>query len=197
MKRRDLLAMVPSALLIGCGDTSPRVVEKKKEPVAVAGLHALYQMYPRARTWAPDLQVVRVSSVHLTEVAPVPGKAGCWQATFLSPSLAMQRTYTFSVLEVSETLHEGVNLEPARGVATGSKPFLVGAAKVESDKAWEIALAKGSKYNDAHPGITISLELAMSRFVNPAWRVIWGENASASGQSVYVDAFEGTYLTTI
>jgi hypothetical protein len=35
-----------------------------------------------------------------------------------------------------------------------------------------------------------------NRFPNPAWRVIWGESASASDYSVFVDATLNQYLST-
>ena len=60
MTRREWLAVSPGLLLLNCSsDTTPKAIEKPPEPVT--GLDALYQMRRFASTWAPDMNVFRLS----------------------------------------------------------------------------------------------------------------------------------------
>ncbi|MDP9169294.1 MAG: hypothetical protein M3N54_01640, partial [Acidobacteriota bacterium] len=107
MTRRDLFALTPLVFLAGC-DSTPAVKVEKKPAEPVTGLHALYQMYSHARSWAPDIKILRYGSIEVTQVKAQPGKAGAWQVTFASEALAQKRAYTFSVYDVSATLRQGM-----------------------------------------------------------------------------------------
>ncbi len=69
------------------------------------------------------------------------------------------------------------------------------AVKVDTDAAYKTALANGgSEYDKKNPGKPISLTLEkVDKYPDPVWRVIWGESASTSGFSVYVDASTGAF----
>jgi hypothetical protein len=187
-------------LLSGCSEPPPTPVQKpaeeKIEPVT--GQTALFKMFQVARTWDPHIQVLKLSSVHLNEVPEVRGKAGEWEGIFVSPTQERSRTYTFSVIELLPDLHKGVFStadEAFSGQSGESKPFLIEAAKIDSDKAYQIALAKAGDYEKKNPGKPITLILELTpRHPGPAWRVIWGESASSSNYSVFVDANTGEYL---
>src|ERR1700735_5535047 len=99
MTRREIIALAPALLLPSCSSGPPPKVEPEKPAVPVTGLHAMYQMYTSARAWAQDLQILRYSSINISEVARQPGKAAAWQVVFVSPAMAQLRTYTFSVYE--------------------------------------------------------------------------------------------------
>src|SRR5579872_455549 len=104
------LAAVLCALLTSCSEpTLPKAAEKPPEPVT--GRYALQQMFVAARTWAQDLQIANMTSMHFTQVPTVPGKAGGWQVTFVSPSLQQSRTYTWAATEISTSIHQGVRDE--------------------------------------------------------------------------------------
>src|SRR5947208_1920027 len=108
MNRRELLALTPAALLLsGCSsDSGQKTVEKPAEPMT--GLKALYGMYARARTWAPDLKVLQLSSIDIAQVKAQPGKVAAWQAIFASESLGQKRAYVNSSFDASTTLRKGV-----------------------------------------------------------------------------------------
>lgn len=193
MTRRELLAATPALLLAGCSDDSPKTAEKPVEPVT--GLHALYQMYTYARTWAQDLAVVRLSSLAIGEIKVPPGKSAAWQVQFASEALGKIRTYTFSVYDESETLRKGIFADTAGALAPDTKAFILGEARTDSDKAWEISLSHGQKYTDEHPNIPLSYLLEPDKQTgNPAWRIIWGISVASSGFSIVVDAHEGMFL---
>ena len=193
-------------LLAACGGTPPKSAEKtepeKVEPVT--GQTAVYRMFQAARTWAPDVEVLKAESLHISEAPdgpPASGAAPAWQATFTSQSKSEARTYTYSVVESEGNLHKGAFAGPnegwsgSRGVDT---PFLIAAVKVDTDAAYKTAMEKAADYDKAHPGMKITYLLERtSKHPDPAWRVIWGESVQASSFSVLVDASTGTYLETV
>ncbi len=197
MTRRELIALAPALLLPSCssGPTPPPQPAKPPEPLT--GLHALYQMYTSARAWAQDLQILRLSSIDIREVPHQDGKEGAWQVLFVSQALAKSRTYTFSVFEASATLHQGIFPDAPQDWSGNGKPFLLEAAKVDSDKAWETALEHGREYNSKNSQLPVSYTLGMDKGTDPVWRVIWGESAGESSFSVLVDASTGAFMQIV
>ena len=170
-------------------------------PEPVTGLHALYQMFAASHAWAPDAQVYQLTSLHIDGVKPQPGKAGAWQVRFISPSLQQAKTYTFSVIDASASLLKGINSSKSEswsGAPGSTHPFLIQAAKKDSDEAWAIAIKKGADYDAKNPGMTITYQMELTTsYSNAVWRVMWGESAGTSGFSVLVDATTGTYVETL
>jgi hypothetical protein len=197
MTRRELLAITPGLLLLDCSSApSPKAAAKPPEPVT--GLHALYQMYTFSRTWAQDLKIIRLSSIDVPEVKPVPGKAAAWQAQFASEALGRARTYTLSVYEKSVTLRQGIFADPPASLSPGIRSFVIADAATDSDKAWEVSRDHGRKYAEQHPDAPISYILEGDLQTGaPVWRVIWGLSAASSSFSVLVDAHTGNYLRTL
>jgi len=187
------------ALLAGCSEEPGAGPKKTKAPEPVTGQSALYRMYQVARSWAPDVEVLKLNSIHLTEVPAVRGKAGAWQVIFTSAAKGAARSYTYSVIEGEGNLHEGVFPGPQEAWSGPSeKPFLIAAVKVDSDAAYKAALKEAGDYDQKNRKQTISFDLEkQERFPNPAWRVIWGESTGTSGLSVLVDASTGLYLQTL
>jgi len=204
MKMRKALCAVVSAfllLLTACSSESPRPASEAAKPaVPVTGRFAFNQMYITARAWAADLEVLRLGSIPLAEVKSEAGKAGAWQAVFVSAQLGRARTYTYSVVESAGNLHQGVfssgeESYTARGQA---QPFLPAAIKVDSDAAYETAAKKAVEYEKKNPNLPVTFLLeSTKRFPDPAWRVIWGESAGTSNFSVFVDVSTGAYLETM
>ncbi len=186
-------------LLAGCSGEPTSGAKKSVAAKPISGQSALYRMYQVARSWAPDAQVLKMNSIHLTEVPVERGKAGAWQATFTSAAMSAARSYTYSVIEGEGNLHEGVFPGPQESWSgPAEKPFLIGAVKVDTDAAYKTALAEAADYNRQNPKQTISFDLErQERFPDPAWRVIWGESVGTSGLSVLVDASTGKYLQTL
>lgn len=189
-------------VLSGCSDNSTATrKEPEKPPEPISGLSAVYRMYQVARTWAPDTQVLNMSSMHFEGVPETPGKAGVWQATFASANLGRSRVYDYAIVEQLPSLHKGVFAEQESGFSGSrgeSKPFLIAAVKIDTDAAYETAKSKAVEYEKKNPGkrITFLLE-KIDRFPDPAWRVIWGDSVGTSNFSVYVDASTGAYLETM
>ena len=148
MTRRDVVALLAPALLLpSCSSNPPVKKEPEKPAEPVTGLHALYQMYTSARAWAQDLQILKYSSINISEVARQTGKAAAWQVVFVSPAMAQSRTYTFSFYVESATLHQGIFPDSPQAWSGGGKPFMLQSAKIDTDMAWETALKHGADYN--------------------------------------------------
>jgi hypothetical protein len=158
-------------------------------------------MYVSARGWARDAEALQLKSVNLPNVPAEPGKAGAWQAVFVSPSAGKARTYTWSAIESEGNLHKGVFaglIESWSGPSGDSRPFDAVALKVDTDDALKTAIAKSEDYVKKHPNAPVTFLLEQTnRFPDLAWRIIWGESVSTSDYSVFVDASTGQYLEKI
>jgi hypothetical protein len=196
--RRELLALSSALLLPGCSSAPPAKKVAEKAPEPITGLHALYQMYTSARAWAQDLEILHYASINITEVQKEAGKAAAWQVVFVSPALAMARTYSFSVYEASATLHQGLFPDAPGHWSGGGKTFTIQAAKIDTDSAYETALKHGgAEFGSQNPKIPITYTLGMDRGADPMWRVIWGETAGESSFSVLVDASTGDFVQVL
>ena len=189
-------------LMTGCSE-APKPVAKKEEPKKekepLSGKNAFFKIYVAARSWAPDVQCLAVSSIPMEEVKSQPGKSGAWQVTVVSPSKLKNRTYTWSAVESEGNLHEGVypGAEESFNPSGKGKPFLIAALKTDTTDALKIALEKSAEYVKKNPTMRINYLLELGdKHPNPAWRVIWGDSVGTSGHSVFVDATTGLYLET-
>jgi len=196
-----LFCLTATSLLLmpGCSDSTTGEKKSEAPPQPVTGRFALFQMYNGARGWSPDVQVLELHSIHMTEVKSERGKAAAWQATFVAPQSARARSYTYSVVEGAGNLHKGVfaGLEEGwsghRGVST---PFLIAALKTDSNEVLQSAVKnpKVAEYDTKNAEKAISFILEKTdRFPDPTWRVLWGESVGTSSFSVFVDATTGTF----
>lgn len=204
MRSLSFLALCPVlVLLISCSE-GPKTAEQKsppKPPEALTGRQAFQRMYPQARGWAPDAQPIQIRSVNLAQVKTEPGKAGAWQATFVSPSLGKSKVYTYSAVEQGDGgLHGGVfgGQEESYTPRTDSQPFGIVAIKVDSDEAYKTAAEHSAEYMKKNPDKPVFFLMEQTRrFSDVTWRVIWGDSVSTSDYSVFVDGTTGKYLQTM
>ncbi len=199
-----LLPLAALAILSGCSETSTKstkVKEPEKPAEPVGGRYALYQMFTAGRAWSPDIQVLRLRNVPVEGVAAEAGKAGAWEAMFVSPSKGRAKTYTYSVVEAEGNLHKGVfagSEESWSGPRGQTKPFLLQALKTDSGDALKAAMEKAKDYVKKNPDKPINYLAELNqRFPDPVWRVIWGESVGTSNFSIFVDAATGKYLQTM
>jgi hypothetical protein len=190
-------------MLAGCSEPAKtgKTKEAAKPPEVLTGRQAFQRVYPQARAWAPDAQPLQLRSVRLLQVSAPPGKSGAWEVTIVSPSLGKSKTYTYSAIEAEGNLHEGVfgGLEDSYSGSRGPQfPFPIAAIKVDSDEAYQTAATKSADYMKKHPDMPISFVLEQTnRFPDLTWRVIWGDSASASEYSVFVDASTGKFIEKV
>lgn len=195
-----LLSMILLGL-VSC--TSPSEVAAKKAEATpdppLTGRQAFQRIFPQARVWAPDGMPVLLQSFNLPQVKSENGKAGAWQATFVSASRQRSRIFNWSAIEKGD-LHKGVFPAPEQSASSTSAQdsvFLIAAIRTDSDQAWEVALQQKdtAAFRTKFPNTPVTFVLEKTRrFPDLTWRVIFGESASTSEYSVYVDATTGKYL---
>jgi hypothetical protein len=200
MPKPSALLAVTVAFLSACSPASVKN-EPVPPPEPVTGLHALAQMFSQARNWSPDVRILRVLSLQIGDIKPLPGKAPVWQATFVSATRGQARTYTYSVSDISTSVREGIFPDQAMsfsGSSQNAQPFLIQAAKKDTDELYDIALKHAKEYDERHPGTKINYLLELNnRSPNAAWRVMWGASPSNAGFSVLIDATTGTFLEAL
>jgi hypothetical protein len=201
MTPRALLLCV-SLITMGCSSEAPKEAAKpaepEKPPEAVTGLTAFHRMYMTARTWAPDVQALTMRNIPLQEVKAEPGKSGAWEATFVSPSKAQSKIYTYSVIEAGGNLHKDVFAglaEAWSGPRGQQRLWPIQALKKDSTTAWEVALEGSKDYAAKNKDKPINFLLEQTpRHPELTWRVIWGESVARSNYSVIVGASTGLLL---
>jgi len=198
-----LIAPVLAALLLAaCTSEAPKAQQKKAKapPELIGAQSAFFRILGPARTWAQDLQVLRMEPVALPEMKEKDGKWPAWRVQLVSASRGRMKTYSYSVLE-AEGIHEGVygsNEESFAGPRGQTIPFLFQAFKTDSPAALETALKKGADYIKKHPDMPVTMVLEKAKTDgNPNWRVIWGTSVAASNFSIYIDATNGEYMKTM
>jgi len=201
MKRTHrIVSCLPILLFMaGCSqETTPTVQKEPEKPAEpVAAQYALQQMYITARGWAPDAQVLQMSSLDLKDVKSVDGKAGAWGCTFVTQPRHRTRPFTYSVVAVPTSgLQKGVSSGVEEVWVPGqARPFFIQAAKTDAVAAYATAMKKGADYAKKNPDMPVKLLLEWNKTQrNPAWRVFWGESVAMSNFSVYVDATTGQFV---
>jgi hypothetical protein len=195
---RFFLAAVATVLLTGCSE-EPKPAQKIPEapPSPISGRQAFQYVYGSARLWAPDAQPLTVRSINVAGVKSEKGKAGGWEAVFVSEATAMGRTYTWSAVE-AEGLHIGVFPGPRQAWSAGGaeQPFAAAEIRTDTPEALEIATKASDEYLEKpgqRPPVNFLLDVS-GRFPSPAWRVMWGNTISSAEYVVTVDAATGKLL---
>jgi len=198
---KSWLATAVSLLACGCSQTGRETkttsTQKALEPIT--GRQALQYTHGSARFWAPDAHPITVRSMNLDQVKPVDGKAGAWEIGYVSAQMARARTYTWSAVEIGDSLHKGVFRGPEeawQGPQGQQRPFVPEALRIDTPQALQTAVASSSDYLKkpySKPQVTFLLE-ATPRFPNPVWRVLWGTSVGSAEHAVIVDAVTGVLL---
>lgn len=162
----------------------------------VTGKTAFWEMYKSAHSWASDLQPLRLESKSAPGVKNGQGKAAMWSATFGSPRLRQARVFTYSVVQHAPDIYKGVTVGqpiPWNGPTRDAATFDTSDLAVDSDAAYNTALAQASGWVEKHPDKEFSCTLGNAeRFSAPVWYLLWGDNKS--GYAVFVDAKKGTVV---
>ena len=202
MMRASLTAIL-LLTLTGCSSSSDSAAAKKAEEKPdppLTGRQAFQRMFPQARAWALDAQPLQLTSYNLTQLKTAAGKAGAWQATFVSMTQHKARVYSWSAVEAEGNLHKGVFAGPEQSYAGPSgqeSPFLIAAIRTDSDEAYEVTMKQKDTiaFLKTAPDQPVMFLLEKTRrFPDVSWRVLFGQSVSTSEYSVYVDATTGVYL---
>jgi hypothetical protein len=177
-----------------CSDTptQPTAKAPPKPPEQITGRQAFQRTFPTARTWAADCQPLRIRSLILDELKAENGKAPAWEVTYTSGQLGRARRYTWSAIEASGNLHEGVFAGPIEtwNASGQQQPILPSALLIDTTDAFATAVSASADYLQKpgdKPPVTFLLE-STARFPDPAWRILWGSSIASAEYSVFVDA---------
>ena len=201
-------ALLAGLLFMGCSSNPPSQQQKPAEPSkpaadankAETGRVAFQRTYVAARGWARDAMPVGLESQPTKEVPGKDGKAGVWRGTFGSASRQAMKPFTWSGVNSDDAPPPGISPGSEDSFSasnTSTRPFDFKYLKVDSDKAYEVALAHGgkefvAKNKDAEIRYTLSFD---GRSNQLRW-VVNMESASSKSRplTVILDATLGTFL---
>jgi hypothetical protein len=176
------------------GETEAAKPAAPGEPVS--GKTAFWEMHKAAHAWAADRVPLTLKSSAVPGVKNESGKAAMWTATFGSPRKQEARTYTYSVSAHAPDVVKGVSVGgalPWSGPTRDAMIIDIADFSVDSDSAYQTALAQSADWLKQHPGKEVSLAMGnTSRFDGPVWYVLWGDQKS--GHAVYVSAKSGAVV---
>ena len=201
-------ALLAGLLITGCSSTPPSQQQKSSEPTKPAsdankadnGRVAFQRLYVAARGWARDAMPVGLESQSTKEFPGKDGKAGVWRGTFGSASRQAMKPFTWSGVNSDDAPPPGISPGSEDSFSasnTSTRPFDFNYLKVDSDKAYEIALAHGgkefvAKNKDAEIRYTLSFD---GRSNQLRW-IVNMESATAKARplTVILDATSGLFL---
>ncbi|MBZ5505769.1 MAG: hypothetical protein LAO78_09795 [Acidobacteriia bacterium] len=202
---RLMAAAVLACILLFTSCSQPPKASPKGEAEAakasvpagpVSGKTAFWEMYKSAHAWATDKVPLTLESKTVAGVKNESGKAAMWTATFGSPRKHEARTFTYAVAAQDPDIAKGVSVGralPWSGPTQSAMPFDTADFSVDSDGAYQTALAQAADWVKRHPGKEPSLAMGnASRFDGPVWLVHWGDQKS--GYAVYVSAKSGAVV---
>lgn len=200
---KTVAACAVIALLTACSQQPPvpspevkKTDEPKKASEPVAAQSAFFEMYKPARTWAPDLLALSLTSNEISGIKNEDGKAAMWTAVFVSPGRREARTFFYAIADHGTAIHKGVEIGGAQGwsgTTPKSQPFQITEFAVNSDAAYKTAFAKAAAWLKKHPGTLASMSLGKAaRFPAPVWYIQWG--TTKSGYAVFVNATTGEVI---
>ena len=196
-------------LLIGCSSNPPSGQQQKSaepaKPAADAnkadtGRVAFQRLYVAARGWARDAMPVGLESQPTKEFPGKDGKAGVWRGTFGSASRQAMKPFTWSGVNADDAPPPGISPgseDSFNANNTSTRPFDFNYLKVDSDKAYEIALAHGGKeFVAKNKDVEVRYTLSFDGRSNQLRWIVNMESTSAKARplTVILDATSGNFL---
>ncbi len=195
------VGLVASGLMVGGACSSePKQIAKEEAPKAavetpVTGKTAFWEMYKLGHAWSPDMEVLYLKSGKLegVDVKGKDGEATEWTLMVASPSKREVHEFTYRAIS-KDTHRRGVisgAAQPWGGPTPKGQPFTTSEMKLDSNEAFEKAVAKAAAWNKENPGKEVSFYLGKeSKYPAPVWGVLWG--GEKSGYLVVVNALDGS-----
>ena len=195
--------------LAGCSQSTttssvgnpPATAPKAAEPVqVVAAKTAFWPMYTSARTWAPDVVLLRVTAKEVPGFKNEAGKAAMWEAVFASPSRHEYRVDSYSIATVPPYIHKGVTTGirmPWGGATRDVMPVDLSMFTIDSDDAYKVAREEAADWLKKNPDKQLSgFEIGNTyKLPSPVWYLVWGNKKA--GYTALVDASSGKVLKHI
>lgn len=203
LKHSVISSVALAALLVaGCAkSTTPLVSPDTADAKAtttpaevVTAKTAFGPLYKSARSWSPDVQVLRMTPKEVPGFKNAEGKAAMWEAVFASANKQQYRVYTYSVATVLPEIHRGTSANPAlawAGPSRDAMPIDLALFNVDSDAGYQAAVADAATWLKKNPGEQlVAFELGSNyKFRAPVWYASWGDKKN--GYIAFVDATSG------
>lgn len=200
------LGVLATLLMAGCaGSGTAPAAKNAPEPSTVSAATpeiisaktAFWPMYKAARSWSPDVVLIRLTAKSLPGFKNESGKAAVWEAAFGSPSLHQYRLFTNSIAAVPPNIFKGVRggLAMAWGGETRDAMAIdLTQFNVDSDAAFQTGSGLAGDWLKKNPNRELaSFDIGQTyRFQGPVWYLQWGDKKA--GYSVLVDANSGKVL---
>lgn len=203
---RLALAILALIMLAGCSGENKAPVKteapkpEKKEPQLLAGREAFQKMYLAARQWAADAKPYMLESVQNSESNGQGGRATVWRSGFASLSRRGLKAFLWSgsrLPEATPGVSSGVE-DTYNPSNSSTQVFDIGFLKVDSDKAYEVALKHGGeklvKANKEQP-VTFYLDWSPRENIL-VWHVMFGTGLQDAKLRIAVNASTGEYMKT-
>lgn len=205
MKRIRFSHCMPVLLLLfsACSQAPQARKEPPKPPEPATGQSAIFQTYQVARTWAPDVKLLRLESGNIPEAAASGGKYGFWRAAYVSESKRARREFTWAAADSEGGIIKGVRAGSDSGYLPNPRifPMAIQEVKIDTPKALEAAMAEVEKDASMKKVLADNKDLPIHFLlewvapdVKPTWRVIFGPSISQSKFSVFIDAYTGKFV---
>lgn len=205
MKRIRISRCLPVLILVlaGCSQAPPAKKEPPKPPEPATGQSAIFQTFQVARTWAPDVKLLKLESGIIPEAPSGEGKHGFWRAVYVSESRRVKREFTWAAADSEGGIIKGVRAGADSGYLPNQRIFTMAIqeVKIDTPRALETAMAEIQKDNamkkvlEDNKGLPIHFLLEWTYpDVKPTWRVIFGPSISQSKFSIFVDAYTGKFV---
>lgn len=175
------------------------IKQEPKQAQLEMGREAFQKMYVFAHQWAPDAKPYSLESVVNSESNGQGGKASVWSSGFASPSRRGLKRFLWSGSVLPDAPSSGVSsgVEDTYNPSNAStQVFEFAFLKVDSDKAYEVALKHGGEKlikADKKQPVTYMLDWNPRENIL-AWHVIFGPNAHEGKLRVMVNASTGEYI---
>lgn len=178
---------------------APETKQAPKEAQLLTGREAFQKMYVFAHQWVADAKPYMLESAVNAESTGQDGKASVWSSGFASASRRGLKRFLWSGSVLPDAPSAGVSagVEDTYNPSNSStQVFEFAFLKVDSDKAYEVALKHGGqKLVKANPKQPVTFLLDWNPRENIlAWHVIFGPNAHESKLRVLVNASNGEYM---
>jgi hypothetical protein len=205
---RLVLMLVALAALCACSaDNKPAAKSaepakpEKKEPLLYTGREAFQKMYLSAHLWVADAKPYRLESQVNAESNGKDGKATIWRSGFASLTRRGLKSFLWSGSQLPDAASPGVSsgVEDTYNPSNSStQTFDFAFLKVDSDKAYEVALKHGGdKLEKASKGkgqpVFYILDWSPRENIL-TWHVIFGTDQQDAKLRVAINASTGDFL---
>jgi len=193
---------VALALSTACSSNSEKPAETKPEVKTtdlLTARSAFQKLYIAARGWSQDARPYRIESSITSDANGHDGKSAVWRASFASPAMRSEKSYTWSGSVADGAPERGVNpgIEDSYSPTNASTAvFDMAFLKIDSDQAFDTAQKHGGdKILEKDPTTPVIYMCDWNHNTNQlVWHVMYGTSRDAAKLTVSINASTGEFI---